>query len=129
MVTLPPFVADVVDVSDGLTGGDDDGCAVGVVVWAGFLADEVVVPVGFVVGVGLTQAPVVPLGFGVALAECETLALVVGLVVTAAVCVGVAVGVTGGVVLSVGVAGAVVDGVAGGLLVVVAGDAVTLGEA
>jgi len=133
----PPVVDDVLDVSGGLTVGDDDELGEPVV-WDGFfvsLAEEVGVAFGALVGGGLAHPPVVPLGFGFALGELVAFALVVGVALTVAlgVSVGVApLGVIVGLGLSVGLAGGVVvavDGLGDGLLVVGVGDGLTFGVA
>lgn len=128
----PPVVEDVLD---GLTVGDDDELGEPVV-WDGFfvsLAEEEGVAFGALVGGGLVQSPVVPLGFGFALGELVEVALVVGLALTVAVTVsvGVPLGVIVWLGLSVGLAGGVVvavDGLGDGLLVVGVGDGLFFGE-
>jgi len=128
---------DVLDVSDGLTVGDDDALGGLMVVWAGLfvlLAEPADVPVGGVAGGVLGQPVAVPVTFVFALAELVAVALPVGvaLTVTDAVTVGVTLGVTVGLGLSVGLIGGVVVtvlGLAGGLVVVVVRDGLTFGEA
>lgn len=130
----PPTPDDVLDVSDGLTAGDDDALGE-LVVWAGFfvlLAEAADVPLGDVAGVALGQPVAASVAFGFALAELVAVAWVVGVALTVvdAVTVGVTLGVIVGLGLSVGLAGevvVVVDEVAGGLVVVVVGDGLTFG--
>jgi hypothetical protein len=132
----PPTPDDVLDVSDGLTVGDDDALG-GLVVWAGFvvlLAEAADVPLGDVAGGVLAQPVAVPVAFVFALAALVAVAWVVGaaLTVVDAVTVGVTLGVTVGLGLSVGLAGGLVvavGGLAGGLVVVAAGNGLTFGVA
>jgi hypothetical protein len=132
--TVSPLVVDdVLDVSDGLTGGDDDW--LGEVVWAFFVpvAEEVGVAFGALVGDALAHPPEVPVGFGFALGELVVVALPVGvaLAVPVALLVAVPLGVTVRLGLSVGVTWGVlvaVDGLTGGLLVVLVGDGLVFGE-
>ena len=130
----PPFVDDVLNVPDGLTVGDDDEWP-GVVVSAFFVpvAEEAGVAFGALVGGGLVQPVAEAVGLAFALGELVRVALVVGVALTVAVTVtvGVTLGVTVELGLSVGLGGRVVvpvDVLAGGLLVVVVGDGLTLGE-
>jgi hypothetical protein len=128
----PPVVGDVLDVSDGLTGGDDDW--LGEVVWAFFVpvAEEVGVAFGALVGGGLGHPLVDPVGLVFALGGVLAVAVPVGVVLAVPVglLVGVKLGVTVGLGLSVGLAGGVVvDGLGDGLVVVGVGDGLTFGLA
>jgi hypothetical protein len=129
-VTLPPVVDDVLV---GVTVGDDVGLGEVVVCACFFVAEEVGVAFGTLVGGALAHPPEVPVGFGFALGELVVVALPVGvaLAVPVALLVGVTLGVTVGLGLLVGVTGGVlvaVDGLTGGLLVVLVGDGLVFGE-
>jgi hypothetical protein len=131
-VTLPPVVDDVLDVSVGLTVGDDVGLGEVVVCPCFFVAEEVGVAFGALVGDALTHPPEVPLGFGFALGELlVALPVGVALAVPVGLLVAVPLGVTVGLGPSVGVTWGVlvaVDGLTGGLLVVLVGDGLVFGE-
>ena len=128
---VSPLFVDVLDVSDGLAVGDDDGLDEGVV-WVGFfvsLAEEAGVPLGDVAGV-LPQPVGLVFGLGdlVALAVPVGVALTVGLGLEGGVVVPL--GVIVGLGLSLGLAGGVVvDGLGDGLLVVGVDDGDVLGDA
>jgi hypothetical protein len=131
---VSPLVVDVLDVPDGLAAGDDDGLDEGVV-WPDFLslAGEAGVPLGDVAGVALPQ-PVEAFGLGFAFGELVGVAVPVGVALT--VGLGLEVGdevpveVSVGLGLALGLAGGVVVAVLGlaGLVVVVVGDGLGLGD-
>jgi hypothetical protein len=131
----PPVVDDALNVADGLTVGDDVGLGEVVVCPCFFVAEEVGVAFGALVGDALGHPPAVPLGFGFALGELVGVAVRVELALT--VGLGLEVGdevpfrVSGVIVgLSVGLAGGVVVlGLADGLVVVGVGDGLTFGVA
>ncbi len=120
----------MLEVSGGLTVCDDVGLGEVVGCACFFVAEEVGVAFGALVGDGLAHPPAVPLGFGFALGELEVVALPVGDAL--AVPVPLSVGVTLWLGLSVGLAGGVVvavDGLGDGLVVVGVGDGLTFGVA
>jgi hypothetical protein len=128
---VSPLFVDVVDVSDGLAVGDDDGLDEGVVC-PDFLslAEEAGVPLGDVAGVALPQ----PVGLVFGLGDLAAVAVPVGLALTVGlgleVGVVVPLGVIVGLGLSLGLAGGVVvDGLGDGLLVVGVDDGLTFGVA
>lgn len=96
----PPVVDDELNVSDGLTFGDDDG--LGEVVWAFFVpvAEEVGVAFGALAGGELVHPFADPVGFGFALGDLVAVAVRVG--VAFAVPVGLLVGVRLGVIVGLG---------------------------
>ncbi|MGH3153036.1 MAG: hypothetical protein ACRDOB_20240 [Streptosporangiaceae bacterium] len=128
----PPVVDDVLDVPDGLAAGDDDGLGEVTVLLCFFVAEEVGVAFGALVGGALPQPVEVLVGFALGLGELVAVGLCVGVALGVPVSVGVTLDVTVGLELAVGLAGGVVvavEGLGDGLLVVGVGDGLTFGVA